>query len=102
MNKNPFTELYEIIKEGPKSEASFFIAKIINPLPNLKVNFEGIELDKDNLMISKSLIIANNANVTSSEGTITHNLQDTLNIGDKVILYRINDTFIVMDKVVSI
>lgn len=54
MNKNPFTELYEFIKEVPKKEASFFIAKIINPLPNLVVNFEGIELDKDNLMISKS------------------------------------------------
>jgi hypothetical protein len=102
MNKNPYTELYEIIKGVPKSEASFFIAKVINPLPNLVVNFEGIELDKDNLLISKSLLISNNANVTCTDGTITHNLQDSLSIGDKVLLYRINDTFIVIDKVVSL
>ena len=57
MNKNPFAEMYEMIQGGRKNEASFFIAKIINPLPNLSVSFEGIELDKDNLLISKSLLL---------------------------------------------
>lgn len=97
-----FAELYEILRGASKSEASFFIAKVTNPLPNLKVSFEGIELDKDNLMISKSLLLANNATITCDTGNITHNMQDALNIGDKVILYRLNDTFIVLDKVVNI
>jgi hypothetical protein len=86
MNKNPYTELYELIKGATKTEASFFIAQVINPLPNLEVSFGGIELDKNNLMISNSLLINNG-----------------LNIGDMILIYKMNDsTFVVLDKVVSI
>ena len=37
--KNPFLELYSLMGEATKVEASFFIAKVISPLPNLKVNY---------------------------------------------------------------
>ena len=81
--KNPFLELYSLMGEATKVEASFFIAKIISPLPNLKVNLNDLVLDKDDFLIS-------------------YNLADNLSINDKVVLLRIDDKFIILDKVVSI
>ena len=81
--KNPFLELYSLMGEATKVEASFFIAKVISPLPNLKVNLNDLVLDKDDFLIS-------------------YNLADNLSINDKVVLLRIDDKFIILDKVVSI
>ena len=81
--KNPFLELYSLMGEATKVEASFFIAKVISPLPNLKVNLNDLVLDKDDFLIS-------------------YNLADNLSINDKVVLIRIDDKFIILDKVVSI
>ena len=52
---NPFLGLYQVMGEATKIEASFFIAKVTSPLPNLKVQLNDIELDKDNLLIDKWL-----------------------------------------------
>jgi hypothetical protein len=100
--KNPFLELYEIMGEATKIEASFFIAKVVSPLPNLKVNLNDLVLDKDDFLISKSLLLSNNANITVSECSIEHNLRDTLNVNDKVVLLKVDDKFIILSKVVSI
>ena len=81
--KNPFLELYSLMGEATKVEASFFIAKVISPLPNLKINLNDLVLDKDDFLIS-------------------YNLADNLSINDKVVLLRIDDKFIILDKVVSI
>ena len=81
--KNPFLELYSLMGEATKVEASFFIAKVISPLPNLKVNLNDLVLDKDDFLIS-------------------YNLADNLSINDKIVLLRIDDKFIILDKVVSI
>ena len=81
--KNPFLELYSLMGEATKVEASFFIAKVISPLPNLKVNLNDLVLDKDDFLIS-------------------YNLAGNLSINDKVVLIRIDDKFIILDKVVSI
>ena len=81
--KNPFLELYGLMGEATKVEASFFIAKVVSPLPNLKVNLNDLVLDKDDFLIS-------------------YNLADNLSINDKVVLLRIDDKFIILDKVVSI
>ena len=81
--KNPFLELYSLMGEATKVEASFFVAKVISPLPNLKVNLNDLVLDKDDFLIS-------------------YNLADNLSINDKVVLLRIDDKFIILDKVVSI
>ena len=81
--KNPFLELYSLMGESTKVEAAFFIAKVISPLPNLKVNLNDLVLDKDDFLIS-------------------YNLADNLSINDKVVLIRIDDKFIILDKVVSI
>ena len=100
--KNPFLELYSLMGEATKVEASFFIAKVISPLPDLKVNLNDLVLDKDDFLISKNLLLSNNVNISASECSINHNLKDELKINDKVILLRIDDKFIILDKVVSI
>lgn len=100
--ENPFLGLYEVMAEATKIEASFFITKIKNPLPNLEIQLNDIVLDKDNILISKSLLLANNADISSSECSIKHNLKDELKVNDKVVLLKIDDKFIILDKVVSI
>ena len=100
--KDPFLELYSLMGEATKIEASFFIAKIISPLPNLKVQLNDLTLDKDDFLISKNLLLSNNANISSSECSIEYNLKDELKINDKVVLLRIDDKFIILSKVVSI
>ena len=100
--KDPFLELYSLMGEATKIEASFFIAKIISPLPNLKIQLNDLTLDKDDFLISKNLLLSNNANISASECSIEHNLKDELKINDKVVLLRIDDKFTILDKVVSI
>ena len=100
--KDPFLELYSLMGEATKIEASFFIAKVISPLPNLKIQLNDLTLDKDDFLISKNLLLSNNANITANECSIEHNLKDELKINDKVVLLRIDDKFIILDKVVSI
>ena len=100
--KDPFLELYSLMGEATKIEASFFIAKVISPLPNLKIQLNDLTLDKDDFLISKNLLLSNNANITANECSIEHNLKDELKVNDKVVLLRIDDKFIILDKVVSI
>ena len=100
--KDPFLELYSLMGEATKIEASFFIAKIISPLPNLKVQLNDLVLDKDDFLISKSLLLSNDAKITASDCSIEHNLKDELKVNDKVVLLRIDDKFIILDKVVSV
>lgn len=127
---NPFLGLYEVMAEATKIEASFFIAKVKTPLPNLEVQLNDIVLDKDNLLIDKWLKDRNedlftedieaHTHTTSTEvaGETSHShtvsnenehkheikepIQDKLQANDKVILLKINDKFIVLSKVVSI
>ena len=99
---NPFLELYSLMGEATKVEASFFIAKVISPLPNLKVSLNDLVLDKDDFLISKSLLSSNNAKIIATECSIEHNLKDELKPNDKVILLRIDDKFIILEKVVSL
>ena len=114
---NPFLELYSLMGEATKIEASFFIAKVISPLPNLKVNLNDLVLDKYDFLISKWLLDRNedlfteymghsHGGDTTGDGNHRHqikfNIQDKLEVNDKVILLRIDDKFIILDKVVSI
>ena len=115
--KDPFLELYSLMGEATKVEASFFIAKVTSPLPNLKVQLNDIELDKDSLLIDKWLKDRNEDLFTEYQGhshggdttgdgnhrhQIKYNVQDKLQVNDKVILLKINDKFIIISKVVSI
>ncbi len=114
---NPFLGLYQVMGEATKVEPSFFIAKIKTPLPNLEVQLNDIVLDKDNLLIDKCLKDRNEDLFTEYQGhthggdttgdgnhrhQIKYNVQDKLEVNDKVILLKINDKFIIINKVVSI
>ena len=114
---NPFLGLYQVMGEATKIDASFFIAKVTSPLPNLKVKLNDIELDKYNLLIDKWLKDRNEDLFTEYQGhthggdttgdgnhrhQIKYNVQDKLEVNDKVILLKINDKFIIISKVVSI
>ena len=114
---NPFLCLYEVMAKATKIEASFFIAKVKTPLPNLEVQLNDIVLDKDDLLIDKWLKDRNEDLFTEYQGhthggdttgdgnhrhQIKYNVQDKLQVNDKVILLKINDKFIVLSKVVSI
>lgn len=127
---NPFLGLYEVMAEATKVEASFFIAKVKTPLPNLEVQLNDIVLDKEDLLIDKWIKDRNEDLFTetieghihtssveiTSEGSHNHiisnenehkheikdPIHDKLQVDDKVILLRIGEKFIVLSKVVSI
>ena len=103
--QNPFLGLYQVMGEATKVEASFFIAKITSPLPNLRVQLNDIELDRDNLLIDKWIKDRNEDLFTEStehNHQIKEPIQDKLEIIDRVILLKIGDKFIILSKVVSI
>ena len=114
---NPFLELYSLMGEATKVEASFFIAKITSPLPDLKVQLNDIELDKDDLLIDKWLKDRNEDLFTENEGhthggdttgngehkhKIKEPIHNKLEVDDKVLLLKVDDKFLVLSKVVSI
>ena len=114
---NPFLGLYEVMAEATKVEASFFIAKVISSLPDLKVQLNDIVLDKDDLLIDKWIKDRNEDLFTEHQGhshggdttgdgnhrhQLKHNIQDKLENEDKVLLLKVNDKFLVLSKVVSI
>lgn len=101
---NPFSELINVLREEGSfyNEPSFYFAKVTSELPNLKVMLNDMELNKNNLLIDKSLLDRHNYSVNCSNGSITHNLKDKLSVGDKVVMLRDNNKFIIISKVVSI
>ncbi len=101
---NPFSELINVLREEGSfyNEPSFYFAKVTSELPNLKVMLNDMELNKNNLLIDKSLLDRHNYSVSCSNGSITHNLKDKLSVGDKVVMLRDNNKFIIISKVVSI
>lgn len=84
---NPFSELINVLREEGSfyNEPSFYFAKVTSELPNLKVMLNDMELNKNNLLIDK-ILFDNNA----------------LNVGDRVIMLRDNNKFIIISKVVSV
>ena len=101
---DPFNRILQTIRDEVRfgNEPSFFIAKVTSPVPNLKVKLNNMELDKNSLMIDKSLLDRHNVSIQCSNGEVSHNLKDTLNVGDTVIMLRNGDKFIIISKVVSI
>ena len=99
-----FSNLIDILREEGKfyNEPSFYFAKVTSELPNLKVMINNMELDKNNLLIDKSLLDRHNYYINCSESSIKHNLQDKLSIGDKVVMLRDSNKFIIISKVVNI
>lgn len=99
---NPYLALFKLMGEATPIEPPFKFGVIKSELPNLQIALDNIVLYKDDFLVSSSLITLNNASVTSDDTNIEHNLKDILNIGDKVLLTRVNGTFILLSKVVSL
>lgn len=99
---NPYLEFMDIMRDIPPVKQYFWLGIIKSPLPNIEISLDDIVLDKDDFLISSSLLTLNNASITSSDTDIEHNLKDVINVSDKVLLTRVGGTFILLDKVVSI
>ena len=84
---SPFSNLIGLLREEGRfyNEPSFYFAKVTSELPDLKVVLNDMELSKNNLLIDSLLLNTNN-----------------LNVGDKVVMLRDNNKFIIISKVVSI
>lgn len=100
---DPFNKLIEAMREEGKffNEPSFYFAKVTSSIPNLKVMLNNMELDKRSLLIDKTLLDRHNFSIGCSNGSITHNLKDVLNVGDNVVMLKNGDKFIIISKVVS-
>lgn len=147
---NPFNELYEIMGSATTIVPSFFIAVVSSPLPNLKIKFEGIELDKEDFVVGKWLLDRHydlgfvcdfNNCANGIVGTVEHegtksikcvnyngcskickkktdkefkcidctvpcktecNFDDRLVNDDKVLLAKVGELFVIIDKVVKL
>lgn len=57
MLDNPYSKLIKIIREegSENNPLSFLIGQIVNPLPNIIVKLEGIQIDKSDIWISDNL-----------------------------------------------
>ena len=86
-SSNPFNKLIEAIREEGKfyNEPSFFIGKVKNKLPNLEVYWCDQVLVKKQLKIDKLMLDRND-----------------LEIGDTVIMFRHEEGFIIISKVVQL
>lgn len=119
--KDPFLEMYNTMRQAStevlNQNTSFFIAKVVKPLPNIEVQLNDIVLDKDDLLIDKWLLDRNEDLFTEVKGhehggdttgngehkhEIKKPIQDKIEIDDQVVLLRIGDKFIIISKVVSI
>ena len=96
MEKNPFNELLTIIrKEVLNAIKPQLITGIVkSPLPNLEIETNSIYLDRNNLEIDKCLLDRHNL--------VNDNCEDKINVGDKVVLLRQGDLFLVLNKVVKL
>lgn len=103
-NVDPFNGFLMMIRDEIEKmiPQTHYIGKIKSPLPNLEVELGDMPLYKQQLEIDKTLLDRHNFSISCSNGSVNHNLNDTLNVGDKVIMIRSEDKFIIISKVVSI
>lgn len=85
---DPYSKLIKIMrKEGSAfNPPSIMFAEVINPYPNLIISTQGIQLDRDNLLVCQNV-----------------NVQE-LTSGEKVLIIPTDNRqmFVLIDKVVSL
>ena len=99
---NVYLELLDIMGKATPIPSPFMLGVVKSKLPNITISVDNILLDKDDLLINSNLITLNNANISATDLDITSNLKDEINVGDKVLLCKVSDTFILLSKVVAI
>ncbi|GAA0240169.1 DUF2577 family protein [Metaclostridioides mangenotii] len=83
-------------------ENPFLIGVITRGYPDIMVKIGNIELSKQNLMIDKWLLDRNDVRISSSQDNITHNISDRIEEGDKVIMIKSGEKYIITNKVVNL
>jgi hypothetical protein len=83
-------------------ENPFLIGVITRGYPDLMVKIGNIELSKQNLLIDKWLLDRNDVSISSSQENITHSISDSIEEGDKVIIIKSGEKYIITNKVVSL
>ncbi|HGM3506611.1 TPA: DUF2577 family protein [Clostridioides difficile] len=106
---NPINEFIGIIREEGKyyNESSFFIGKIKDKLPNLKIEANNIILEKEDILIDSWMLdrqIESFDTETNQEHQheIKNPFIDTFESGDMVIMFKIGEKFAVVSKLVSL
>lgn len=71
MKKDPLSRLVNLIREEGKkyNPPSIILSKVISPPPNLKIEYRGVEIDKDNILISQYLLTDYKRTYEVIEGT---------------------------------
>ncbi|HEB4999934.1 TPA: DUF2577 family protein [Clostridioides difficile] len=106
---NPINEFIGIIREEGKhyNEPHFFIGKIKDKLPNLKIEINNIILEKEDILID-SWILDRQIETFNTETSQEHKHEvknpfiDTFKPDDMVIMFKIDNKFAVVSKLVSL
>ncbi|HGT0264880.1 TPA: DUF2577 family protein [Clostridioides difficile] len=106
---NPINEFIGIIREEGKyhNQPSFFIGKIKDKLPNLKIETNNIILEKEDILID-SWILDRQIETFNTETSQQHKHEvknpfiDTFEEEDTVIMFKIGNKFAVVSKLVSL
>lgn len=109
---NPYLELLNIMDKSTQIPQTFYLGVVKSKLPNLVIYLNNIELTTNDFLICSNLLTLNNANIEASctcsnvecdcSTEIEHNLKNELDIDDRVLFVNVDDTLILVDKVVSI
>jgi hypothetical protein len=120
MEGNAYSQLLSIMKtQGYNKDTSIVIGTVIAPLPNLRVQVGSLVLEREDLLIAEQLTTYTSeytvlnppsdsgycdtgyhANAYPSGHVFKAEHKSRLKEGDKVMIMRDEDTFIVVDKVV--
>ncbi|HDZ5452908.1 TPA: DUF2577 family protein [Clostridioides difficile] len=106
---NPINEFIGIIREEGKhyNEPSFFIGKVKDKLPNLKIETNNIILETEDILID-SWILDRQIETFNTETSQQHKHQvknpfiDAFEEDDTVIMFKIGDKFAVVSKLASL
>ncbi|HEK8692507.1 DUF2577 family protein [Clostridioides difficile] len=106
---NSINEFIGIIREEGKyyNEPSFFIGKVKDKLPDLKIETNNVILEKEDILID-SWILDRQIETFNTETSQEHRHEvknpfiDKFESGDTVIMFKIGDKFAVVSKLVSL
>ncbi|HBH1672298.1 TPA: DUF2577 family protein [Clostridioides difficile] len=106
---NPINEFIGIIREEGKyhNQPSFFIGKVKDKLPDLKIETNNVILEKEDILID-SWIFDRQIETFNTETSQEHRHEvknpfiDTFEEEDTVIMFKIGDKFAVVSKLVSL
>ncbi|HFL3675201.1 TPA: DUF2577 family protein [Clostridioides difficile] len=106
---NPINEFIGIMRQEGKfhNEPSFFIGKIKNKLPDLKVETNNIILEKEDILID-SWILDRQIETFNTETSQQHKHEvknpfiDKFELDDMLIMFKIGNKFAVVSKLVSL